>query len=156
MTTNSADQKFDWATIATMDQDGQNGAVTAAYAAIADQDEATRRESLSRAIESVYRMPDDQLRSMTEARLRAWLALPEDKAAVVGNSFESVMDTMPAEIAMRRVTVVQSVAFKLKADELEHLQHIVPRVLGDTPKVTATAAPAQPQSRPWWKFWAKA
>ena len=156
MTTNSADQKFDWETMAAMNQDGQNGAVTAAYAAIADQDEATRKESLSKAIHAVYRMPDDQLRSMTEARLRAWLALPDDKAATVGNSFESVMDTMPAEIAMRRVTVVQSVAHKLKPDELEHLQRIVPRVLGDAPKVTPTAMPAESNSRPWWKFWASA
>jgi hypothetical protein len=141
--------------MATKDQNGQNEAVTAAYAAIADQDEAARKASLVHAIESVYRLPDAQLRSMTEARLRAWIALPDEKAKVVGNSFESVMDTMPADIAMRRVTVVQSVAFKLESAELEHLQKIVPRVLGDAAFAAPSMAMGAGRTKPWWKFWAK-
>ncbi|MGB4863375.1 MAG: hypothetical protein WBO97_13035 [Tepidiformaceae bacterium] len=155
MTANSADQTFDWATMAALDQEGQNGAVTAAYAAIAEQDEATREKTLAASIEQIYRMPDEKLRSMTEARLRAWMNLPEDKAATVGNSFETVMDKMPVDIAMRRVTVVQSVAFKFNAEDLEHLQHIVPRVLGDAPLAVPSMAMGEGKAKPWWKFWAK-
>ena len=147
--------QFDWQAIADLDQDGQTAAVTTAFAAIAEQDEATRNASLVRSIETVYRLPDEKLRSMTEARLRAWIALPEDKAAVVGNTFESVMDTMPVDIAMRRVTVVQSVAFKLTSDELAHLQHIVPRVLGETAVASPSMAMGTGKANPWWKFWAK-
>lgn len=155
MTTESADQHFDWTAMAALDQDGQTLAVTDAYAAIAEKDEASRRRCLQTSIETIYRMPDEQLRSMTEARLRAWIALPDEKAAIVGNTFESVMDTMPVDIAMRRVTVVQSVAFKLNADELEDLQKIVPRVLGDSPLAVPSMAMGSGSTKPWWKFWAK-
>jgi len=145
----------DWEAIASLDREAQVAAVTAAYAAIARQDEEARRTSLASAIESVYRMPDGQLISMTEARLRAWLALPDEDAAAVGNSFEAVMDGMPADIAMRRVTVVQSVAFKLSNEELAHLQRIVPRVLGDSPPATVSMAKGTGKPKPWWKFWAR-
>ncbi len=143
--------------MAALDQDGQTSAVTEAFAAIADQDEATRNRSLVNSIQTIYRLPDEQLRSMTEARLRAWIALPDEKAAVVGNTFEAVMDTMPVDIAMRRVTVVQSVAFKLNSEELAHLQKIVPRVLGDSapPSMSMSKGVRDTTAKPWWKFWAK-
>ena len=123
----TANEDIDWVAIAALDEDGLTAAVTAAYAMIADQDEGGRHDSLVEAISTVYVMPDPQLRSMTEARLRAWIALPPEKAAVVGNSFELVMDEMPANLAMRRVTVVQSVAFRLKPEELALLQNRAPR-----------------------------
>ncbi|MCA9821159.1 MAG: hypothetical protein KC495_05525 [Dehalococcoidia bacterium] len=152
----SASSKYDWTAMSQLEQDAQDEAATAAYAAIADFDEADRRTELASAIEIIYRLPDPQLRSMTEARLRAWLALPPEKAAIVGNSFESVMDAGPADIAMRRVTVVQSVAFKLTPEEIAQLRNVVPRVLGDAPPPTAsmsegTGAPPPP----WWAFWRK-
>jgi hypothetical protein len=155
VTESTTTEAFDWEAISALDQAGQNAEVAAAYLAIAKQDEPTRRAVLAKAIQSVYQMPDDRLRSMTEARLRAWIALPEEDAAVVGNSFESVMDEMPAAIAMRRVTVVQSVAFKLNEEELAHLQKIVPRVLGDAPLAAPSKAMGTGKPKPWWKFWAK-
>ena len=152
----SAGSMFDWAAMSKLEQTLQNEAATAAYAKIADLEEAPRKKELMAAIETVYHLPDPQLRSMTEARLRAWLALPPEKASVVGNSFESVMDEGPADIAMRRVTIVQSVAFKLTPEEITQLRTVVPRVLGDAPAVTASMSQgSSPPPAPWWAFWKK-
>ncbi len=145
-------QPFDWKAFAALDKEGQNSAVAAAYSEMAEMDEEARRSALRSAIETVYGLPDAELRSMTEARLRAWLVLPPEKAALVGNSFESAMDDMPARIAMRRVTVVQSVAFALSADELAQLQKLVPRVLGDAPLAVPSMSKGTSPKRPWWKF----
>ncbi|MGD9932469.1 MAG: hypothetical protein AB7T37_02025 [Dehalococcoidia bacterium] len=152
----SASSMFDWTAMSKLDQTPQNEAATAAYAKIADLEEAPRKKELMAAIETVYHLPDPQLRSMTEARLRAWLALPPEKASLVGNSFESVMDEGPADIAMRRVTIVQSVASKLTAEEITQLRRVVPRVLGDAPPVTASmSAGTGDPPPPWWAFWRK-
>ncbi|MEO6398199.1 MAG: hypothetical protein ABIP13_06995 [Tepidiformaceae bacterium] len=145
-------QPFDWGAIAALDQEGQNSAVFAAYSAMADTDETNRRAALRSAIDTIYGLPDANLRSLTEARLRSWLAMPPESAALVGNSFEAAMDEMPARIAMRRVTVVQSVAFAFPAEELARLQKLVPRVLGDTPLPVPKMSKGTPSKRPWWKF----
>lgn len=127
------------------------------YQALAGMSQSERRSALEEQIGVVYRMDDPNLRAMTESRLRAWLRMDPETARPVAEEFEAVLDEMPAEIAMRRVTVVQLVSMRLSPEEREQLRGLVPRVMGNEPHQLGgdAAASNQEPRRPWWAFWRK-
>lgn len=127
------------------------------YQALAGMGQSERRSALEEQIGVVYRMDDANLRAMTESRLRAWLRMDPETAKPVAEEFEAVLDDMPAEIAMRRVTVVQLVSMRLSPEEREQLRALVPRVMGNEPHQMGSqpAASDQEPRRPWWAFWRK-
>ena len=75
-------------------------------------------------------------------------------------SYDAVMNQMPGPVAMRRVSVVQTLAREFSPDDQARLRALVPRVFagGDKPAAAPMApriAPVQqsPVKRPWWAFW---
>ncbi|MCA9824997.1 MAG: hypothetical protein KC482_16335 [Dehalococcoidia bacterium] len=153
----------DWAALLDLSAEERDSRMVEAYTGIAALSEEDRQQRLEQLIRTVYAMPDAALRTMTESRLRAWLRMDPGQAATVGRQFETALNGMPANIAMRRVTIVQSVSGNLALEDREKLRHIVPGVLGDEPLTFsgnrvdgtpgAAPAPVAAKPRPWWQFW---
>ncbi|HEY7268190.1 MAG TPA: hypothetical protein VH951_00050 [Dehalococcoidia bacterium] len=118
------------------------------------------RSETRRLIEAEYSLQDeDELRDVTIARLHSILTLNDDAAHKVATTYDSVMNTMPGDIAFRRAAVVQTVArHQFSVEEEARLRDLFPSVLGEKPKELQSATSGSPlvketKGRPWWKFW---
>jgi hypothetical protein len=153
----------EWISFLPLYEEERVARMTARYSELAELDAAARHEQIVAQVKAVYSQPDADLRTLTESRLKSWLAMDPDKARIVGTDFETALNTMPADIAMRRVTIVQSVAYKLTIDQQAALRAIVPGVMGDEPVAYPSFEKADPMAvasatgkRPWWAFWRRA
>jgi hypothetical protein len=118
-------------------------------------------EPKSRASSRQSTVPDDEgLRDITNARLRAILSLDDHGARSIAETYDSVMNTMPGDLAFRRAASVQTVArHEFSVDEEARLRALIPNVLGEKPKELSapTPGPQEPAEpyprRRWWMFW---
>lgn len=151
-----------WSDLAALDPPAREAEMLRRYTAMAHAEAATRDAEMTPMARAEYSLTDEQLRAFTLSRMRTLLALPEEEAFAVMASYEAAMRTLPGGIAMRRVTLVQSLVPQFNADEEERLRKIAPAVfagaprralvLDETPAVTLTA---QAKKKPFWMFWAK-
>jgi hypothetical protein len=152
-----------------------------AWAGLASRPEAERVGPMCDLLREVMSLPEDQcataldgmvraeyaldeatLHSFTASRLRAWLRLAADdmeSARTLSRAWDHVFDGMPAEMAMRRATVVQTVArSELNAEEVAVLFEFIPSIVRQIPRAPSSLsqrveeAPPE-QDTPWWKFW---
>lgn len=124
--------------------------------------EDQRTEVLNGMVRAEYALDEAALHSFTASRLRAWLRLAgEDMelARLLSRDWDRVFDGMPAETAMRRATVVQTVArSELNAEEVAVLFEFIPSIVRQIPRAPSNLsrqvadAPPEPDT-PWWKFW---
>ncbi len=147
----------EWNRLLELDEDERVRVMVARFTELVHMGEPERRAHLRTIVENVYRLPDEQLRRMTESRLRSWLAMTPEGASAVGHSYEAVLDEMPADQAMRRVAVVQGLAHGLSSDELRRLSEIVPETIGRIAR-NLTRSLGSLEERPlghqsWWAFW---
>ncbi len=113
-------------------------------------------------------LPEADLREFTLSRLRAWLRLhaqdPGQSHALAG-AYRAVFQRVSADVALRRASVVQSVARQeLTAEELTELDDLIPDVLEPVAHARKESTPTsrlleqQPvavatERKPRWKFW---
>ncbi len=112
-----------------------------------------------------YDLPYDELRKFTIPRLNSWLTLDTEVAQRVSSSYDAVMQKMPAEQAMVRVGLVQTLAREFSIEERARLVDLIPRVFGpDDPAVLTShiqrrqsaSRPSERTERPsrsWWQIW---
>ena len=100
---------------------------------LAGAGEPTRQQALRELVTYVYDLPDEGVQDMTAARVRALLTLDQTAAHRVARSYDAVLDTMPAAIAMRRVALVQQVARDLSVEDRERLHELEPGIVGAEP-----------------------
>src|SRR5690606_32440398 len=108
-----------------------------------------------------YGLTDAQLRTFTVSRLRAWLAVASNNmegAQSLARGYDAAFDHLPADMAMRRSTTVQTVARQdLTTDEVQGLFDLIPSIVRQVPRAVPSAAhtpPTQQQAKkPFWKFW---
>lgn len=122
-----------------------------------------RRSEVLDMVRSEYQLDDRALADFTASRLRAWLALGEedrDSAETLDRAYDDALDQLPGGLAMRRTTVVQSVArSELTTDEIDRLVDVIPSTIRQIPwaraavaaKTTSPAKSTTTHSR--WKFW---
>lgn len=124
--------------------------------------ETERTSTLRAMVQAEYALDDAALHSFTASRLRAWLRLAAEDmelARSLSRSWDQVFDGMPAQTAMRRATVVQTVArSELSAEEVGVLFEFIPSIVRQIPRAPSKLAqrvPEAPPERdaPWWKFW---
>ncbi|MGE0135222.1 MAG: hypothetical protein AB7T16_08830 [Dehalococcoidia bacterium] len=120
------------------------------FARIAAMEEAERRLVLRELIAAEYGCEAADSRRLASERLHAWATLARsdlDGARRLGCSFDALFEEQPAEMAMRRAMVVQSVvASEFNDDERALLLEAIPgmrrQVASSVPKVvTARGAP---------------
>jgi hypothetical protein len=167
MTTSDAGADQDWGQLATLDAAEREAQMQARYHALATLPEDARRQQLRAMALAEYALPDDELRAFTRSRLRVWLDLETGVAHRIAASYDAVMNQMPGPIAMRRVSIVQTLAKDFPAEDEARLRALVPGVFAGQPPPVTTAAPpptavpsppaapppAAPRKRPWWAFW---
>jgi hypothetical protein len=114
-----------------------------------------------------YTLDSASLHSFTASRLRALLGIAEqdvERARRVASAGDHIFTRMPGEMAMRRTVTVQTIArTELTAQEVELLRELLPSLLQQLPRLTASAMPGRATAsvqqtgggsrKPWWKVW---
>ena len=75
-----------------------------------------------------YALPDDKLRAFTLSRLSAWLDMDTESVQIIAGSYDAAMLKMPGPQAMRRVSMVQTLADEFSKQQQLQLIAIVPDV----------------------------
>lgn len=151
-----------WAGLAGLSEADRVGPMCALLREVMSLPEDQRTTALNSMVRAEYALDDATLHSFTASRLRAWLRLAGDDmnfARSLSQSWDRVFDGMPAETAMRRATVVQTVArSELNAEEVAVLFEFIPSIVRQIPRAPSglaqRVAEAPPErDTPWWKFW---
>lgn len=163
--TSSGESDASWAQLAQLSEEERVQLITERYRSFATLGEEERRVALQPLIDAEYSLDDAQLRAITVSRMRTWLTLSPEEARAVSASYDGVMQKMPAQAAMRRIGLVQSLSVEFSAEDEDRLRELLPSVFAGAPRrgaVAETAAPpltrpeAPARRRPWWAFWQKA
>lgn len=165
MTTADTSSDQAWGGLAAASEDERRRQIQERYTELAAVPEDERHRRLRAMAEAEYALPDDDLRSFTISRLRALLSIDPDAARTITASNDAVMKRMPGTTAMRRISLIQTMAKDFTPDEQHQLRELIPGVFGDqaigataasiaTSSVTpAEQSAAQPKKKPWWAFW---
>jgi hypothetical protein len=159
MTTGTSTSTGTWASTREfnkLDAPVAEAVLTEVYAHIAIQPDEQRLHALRLMARDEHALNDLELREFTARRLRAWLQLSKAAVSAVSASYNSVMNEMPANVAMRRVGMVQSVLASMSANEQERLRDLLPSAmtgmrLGGL-NVSQSRVPATKKRRRW-NFW---
>ena len=150
-----------WEELAGMDEDARQSEMLARFEELIGMSAEERAESLQSMSRAAYQLSDEKLEVLTRSRLLTWVDWDREKAKTVAQAFDQSMNSLPAQIAMRRVTVSQTVALKFSPDQNAALAEIVPRIFAAMPGAGAEQASpsaaasetASAEPKPWWKFW---
>lgn len=151
-----------WAGLASRPEAERVGPMCDLLREVMSLPEDQRSAALNGMVRAEYALDEATLHSFTASRLRAWLRLAGDdmeSARTLSRAWDQVFDGMPAETAMRRATVVQTVArSELNAEEVAVLFEFIPSIVRQIPRAPSSLsqriAEAPPErDTPWWKFW---
>jgi hypothetical protein len=153
-----------WRGLADAAEEERREKMEVRYLELAALPEEERREQLKTMARVEYTLPDDKIRPFHLSRLRVWLKLESETVRAVASSYEAIMNELPGEIAMRRVSVVQTLARGFDPADQERLREIVPRVFAESTPLTINRAAEETRrvleqapspKKPWWAFWRK-
>jgi hypothetical protein len=153
----------DWKALAELDEQARLGQMTERYRSLIAMGEADRLEHLGGMIRAEYELADAPLREFTHSRLRSWIELAgEDREGTrnLGRGYDEVFATLPAQQAMRRASIVQTVVSgHMTLADTETLFDVIPGLARQVPrqalavaskaKAPAEATPVAAQ-RPFW------
>jgi hypothetical protein len=149
-----------WSQLSSLAPAEREAQMAARYKAMAGLGEDERRNQVKSMILAEYSLNEPELRAFTISRMRTWIALDPEEAPVIAQSYDAVMQEMPATIAMKRVSLVQTLVLEFSAEEEARLRELVPRVFAGAPsRSLAVERPAESaqddkaSKKPWWKFW---
>ncbi|MBI2855579.1 MAG: hypothetical protein HYX93_01895 [Chloroflexi bacterium] len=163
MTTPSAQTDHGWGMLVDAASEERESKMLQRYQEMAALSEQARTAQMLAMVRAEYALPDHKLRSFTLSRLRTWLKLEEGTARAIVTSYDAAMEKIPGQLAMRRVSLVQTLAREFSADDEEKLRSLVPRVFAGMPsratiEKSLLAAPSvgsqtrSPKKRSWWPF----
>jgi hypothetical protein len=157
-----------WAGYADMEASQRESEMLQRFRELAALDEDARRDQMQTIVMAEYSLPNDKLKPLSMSRLRALLQLDRDEAQRIAGSYDAAMRMMPAEAAMRRVTIVQSLAGEFSKEDEAQLIELLPNVFAGATSGGAIAATmssvrgftkrevvAAKSSKPFWAFWKK-
>ncbi|MQA00608.1 MAG: hypothetical protein GEU80_14970 [Dehalococcoidia bacterium] len=163
-----------WAALATLDETERLRGMREHVESVRAMEPEARGEALSAMVRAEYELDDDALRTFTASRLRLWAEIAEQDMATaqeLARGYDTVFDTLPANLAMRRASVVQSVVRgELAPEQVERLFEVIPSMLKQVPRTPIAQTSNQPASKkamqkaaakaapvraraPFWKFW---
>ena len=148
-----------WAGLASVADDERAGKMRALLDEVLALGETERTSAIETMVQHEYALEDAQLRPFTISRLRAWLQIADgnmEGATSLARGYDAAFDRLGAALAMRRSTMVQTVArHDLTPEEVTGLFNLIPSIVRQVPKSTApTRVYEKPeQKKPFWKFW---
>lgn len=137
---------------------------------VAQLADAERGEAIEAMVKAEYALDNAALHPFTASRLRTWLALSSDDmeaARKIVHGYDSAFERLPGEMAMRRATIVQTVArSEMTLEEVTGLFDLIPSLVRQVPRAVRSsnyapagsggaAAMAPGKKKPVWKFWGK-
>lgn len=149
MTTSVPGGMTEWGTLADCSEGERRAQMGKRYAELLRMPEEQRVSALERMAQAEYRLPDDKLRTFTESRLLVWLGMGLEDGRAIAHSYEQAMLRMPGTLAMKQVSVVQTVARGFTSEQLDQLREMVPSTLSVIPRVApARVSVPDPQPKP--------
>ena len=161
-----------WSTLSETEPAARIGEMRQRFEVLADLDEVARGQQVEAMIYAEYALDDDQLITFTESRLRAWMAMAGDnleRTQSVATVYEQAFERVPGAIAMKRATLVQTVArVALTPEDIDVLYELIPKLVVNVPrasqeameldlsasrKAEASASNERETGKPWWKVW---
>ena len=154
----NADQA--WGMLANSEEGERRSKMLERYGEMAALPAEERESQMLTMAAAEYALPDDKLRIFTLSRLSAWLDMDADAAQNIASSYDAAMKKMPGPHAMRRVSMVQTLADEFSREQQLRLIAVVPTVFGglkemiEMPPVKSVAAVAPDASskKGWWPF----
>ena len=155
MSNTKADQA--WGLFADADEEERRAKMLQRYVELASQPEDERTSQMVMMATAEYALPDDKLRAFTHSRLSVWLEMDPEVVQIVAASYDAVMQRMPGPQAMRRVSLVQTLAKDFPQEGRERLVALLPNVFGGLKEMLysrrlAESAPTAPAKKSWWPF----
>ncbi|MBM3946498.1 MAG: hypothetical protein FJ315_03740 [SAR202 cluster bacterium] len=142
----------DWGRLADLSPADRQPRMVEKYRTMAGLPDSEGDSQMNAMVLAEYALTDDKLRDFTHSRLRAWLAIDEQAALRIAKSYDTVMLKMPGKDAMRRVSMVQTIAREMSIPDVQRLSQLVPAVLAGAAVGVAvskaTSAPAQAPTAP--------
>lgn len=115
-----------WDRFAELPEDERVARMRTIYAELEVMSEEERRNHIAKLIDATYVLTDEDFRAVTHARLRAWLDMEHEHAALLACSYDEVMKRAPGALAMRRVSFVQTIMREFTDEEQERLRTLNP------------------------------
>ena len=149
----------DWQDIAGLHGYEADDALRERLESIAARDEGERLHALGRLIDFEARLPDPQRGDFVRARLRAMLALDDEAAPRIADTYETLLASMPGEAAYMHSAYVQNFGRELPLHDAERLQDLMPGIFGEKPReeYADTPGPEQPNdaypAERWSTYW---
>ncbi|HLF80025.1 MAG TPA: hypothetical protein VJB57_21305 [Dehalococcoidia bacterium] len=159
MVTQDVDQT--WADLADAEQASRETQMASRYTELAAMSEEERRSKMEAMVRAEYSLPDEKLRPFTVSRMRTWINLGDDVAKPIAFTYNEVMQHMPATIAMKRVSLVQTLVIEFTPEEEGRLRELAPGAFAGAPsRKTGLERPEDSdlqtqvgKKKPFWKFW---
>jgi hypothetical protein len=159
----------DWAGLASLEERERIDQMCERFRSLLAMGDEERRSSLEAMVRVEYGLPDQELRAFTLSRLRAWVQMADEdreSARSLGKGYDDVFETLPASTAMRRASIVQTIAtHDLTLAEMDTLFYIIPGLgrqveqkrppmrSAETLEASAAALAAK-RSKPFWsRLW---
>jgi hypothetical protein len=158
-----------WGALSELEASARQQAMEERFARLAARGEDERLAETEAMIRAEYALDDPALHDFTASRLRALIALEQRDPAQANagvRAYDAVFEKLPAEMAMKRASVVQTVARSdLSGDEIDVLFELIPSLVQTLPHArqdalqqTASqdrveAARERHKDKPFWKFW---
>ena len=162
MTSSTSFDVTKWIALADATEKDRVAKMKPQYEELAGMSEEDRLQRLGKMARAEYGdLSDAKLHAFTKSRLGIWLEMDRDQANTILNSYEEVLRTLPATLAMRRVGTVQTIARDLPVDQLDRLYELIPSLLKEMPRRVITSLDTgvekterqRGKKRSWWKFW---
>lgn len=153
----------EWKALAELEAGERLGQMTERYRSLIAMSEEERLADLGAMIRAEYELADAPLREFTQSRLRSWIELAsEDREGTraLGRGYDEVFATLPAQQAMRRASIVQTVvSSQMTLADTDTLFDVIPGLARQVPRQTVAVAstakaPAEEKpavaQRPFW------
>jgi len=148
-----------WAALAGDSEGNRRSGMRAILDEVLGLDEAERSTAIEGMVQAEYALDDAQLRPFTVDRLRTWLTIAQDNmggAQSLARGYDAAFDKLGAALAMRRSSMVQTVArHDLTPEEVTGLFDLIPSIVRQVPRaIPPTRQYDKPErKKPFWKFW---
>ena len=154
----NADQA--WSMLANAEEEERRAKMLQRYTEMAALSEEDRASQMLTMANAEYALPDDKLRTFTVSRLSVWLALDLDAGKMIADSYDTAMRVLPGPQAMRRVSMVQTLADEFSKEQQQQLIALVPGVFGGlkhilsmpTVQTVVPSTPSETAKKGWWPF----
>ena len=151
-----------WGALADASEEARQAEMRKQYEELAKLSEDERSSKMAQMIESEYALPESKLRAFTVSRLTVWIDMDVESARSIAGTYDQVMKRMSANVAMRGVGMVQTLAREFTPEQVDRLYVLIPAMIQHMPRGEVSvlahsekeaAPPVERRRKSRWQFW---